>query len=184
MLKVLGRPVATAGSRWAPTRRSAGPCPPDPGRPRPCERRAVDLTFLGGLGQIGRNCAALEIEGQVCSSIDCGQMFADDTDARRRRRSFPTSPTSASKPAASIGCIATHGHEDHIGALPYVLRDLSFPVYGTRVHARPRAAQARPKPVCSNRAELDRGRVTTSGGASAASTASSCRSRIRRRAAS
>ena len=89
----------------------------------------VGITFLGGLGQIGRNCAALEIDGQVLL-IDCGQMFGDDT-TPGVDTILPDFSFLHEKGRRVIGCIATHGHEDHIGGLPYLLRDLSFPVYGT-----------------------------------------------------
>ena len=79
------------------------------------------------------------------------------------------------EPAGRVdGCICTHAHEDHIGALPYVLRDLSFPIYGTPFTlglVRHKLDEA----GLLDRSRADRDRVTTSGGASAASTASSCR---------
>lgn len=90
---------------------------------------AVNLTFLGGLGQIGRNCAALEIDGQVLL-IDCGQMFGDET-TPGVDTILPDFSYLRERGRRVIGCIATHGHEDHIGGLPYLLRELSFPVFGT-----------------------------------------------------
>jgi ribonuclease J len=90
---------------------------------------SVELTFLGGLGQIGRNCAALEVDGEVLL-IDCGQMFGDDltpgVDTILPDFSYLREPG-----RRVIGLVCTHGHEDHIGAVPYLLRDVSFPVYGT-----------------------------------------------------
>ena len=89
----------------------------------------VKITFLGGLGEIGRNCACVEVEGKIIL-IDCGLMFPDHdmlgidlvlcdfTYLRERKDDV-------------IGCVATHGHEDHVGALSYLLRELSFPVYGS-----------------------------------------------------
>ena len=68
----------------------------------------------------------------------------------------PTSPTCARTPTASSGCVATHGHEDHVGALQYLLRDLSFPIYGSPVTlglARNRIEEA----GLLGRTELDRG---------------------------
>jgi ribonuclease J len=89
----------------------------------------VELTFLGGLGQIGRNCAALEVDGEVLL-IDCGQMFGDDLTPGVE--TILPDFTYLRDPARHvIGLICTHGHEDHIGAVPYLLREMSFPIYGT-----------------------------------------------------
>ena len=63
--------------------------------------------------------------------LDCGLMFPDARHARASTSSCPTSPTCARTPTASMGCIATHGHEDHVGGLSFLLRELSFPIYGS-----------------------------------------------------
>jgi len=88
----------------------------------------VHLTFLGGLGEIGRNCAALEVEGRVVL-LDCGQLFPDDrpgVDAV-----LPDFTWLRQRADRIEGCVVTHAHEDHIGGLPYLLRELSFPIYGS-----------------------------------------------------
>ena len=90
----------------------------------------VHVRFLGGLGQIGRNCAVVETGGKLLL-IDCGQMFGDDA-TPGVETILPDFAFLRERAADIVGCIATHGHEDHIGALPYLLRDVSFPVYGTR----------------------------------------------------
>ncbi len=87
----------------------------------------VNVRFLGGLGQIGRNCAAIEAEGKLLL-VDCGQMFADDA-TPGVETILPDFTFLRERGADIVGCIATHGHEDHIGALPYLLRDVSFPVF-------------------------------------------------------
>ncbi len=89
----------------------------------------VHVRFLGGLGQIGRNCAVIEAEGKLLL-IDCGQMFADDA-TPGVEAILPDFTFLRERAADIVGCIATHGHEDHIGALPYLLRDVSFPVFAT-----------------------------------------------------
>ncbi|HEX7095956.1 MAG TPA: ribonuclease J [Acidimicrobiales bacterium] len=89
----------------------------------------VQVTFLGGLGQIGRNCAAIEVDGDVLL-VDCGQMFGDET-TPGVQTILPDFTYLRSPDRRVIGCICTHGHEDHIGALPYLLSELSFPIYGT-----------------------------------------------------
>src|SRR5215207_729502 len=89
----------------------------------------VTITFLGGLGEIGRNCAAFEVEGKIML-LDCGIMFpeADMPGIDLVLPDFTWLRDNASK---IIGCIATHGHEDHVGGLSFLLRELSFPVYGS-----------------------------------------------------
>lgn len=91
---------------------------------------AVRVTFLGGLGDIGRNCAAIETREAVLL-LDCGQMFPDEF--RPGVESVLPDFSYIQKRADKlVGCIATHGHEDHIGALGHLLREVSCPVYGTR----------------------------------------------------
>ena len=89
----------------------------------------VRVTFLGGLGQIGRNCAAIETEGRIVV-LDCGQMFAGD-DLPGVDAVLPNLDWLIDNGDRVEACIATHAHEDHIGALPYLLKHLSFPVYGS-----------------------------------------------------
>lgn len=89
----------------------------------------VRIVPLGGLGEIGMNCLAVEADGRI-AVVDCGVLFpneplgvdliAPDLSWLRERRE-------------QVGAIyLTHGHEDHIGALPFLLRELKVPVYGTR----------------------------------------------------
>ncbi len=92
----------------------------------------VHLTFLGGLGEIGRNCAALEAHGRIVL-LDCGQLFPDDmpgVDAV-----LPDFGWLLERADRLEGCVVTHAHEDHIGGLPYLLRALgergvSLPIHG------------------------------------------------------
>ncbi len=88
----------------------------------------VGITFLGGLGRIGRNCAVLEVEGRLLL-VDCGQLFPDDIEPGVDVI-LPDFTYLRERAGDIEGCLLTHAHEDHIGALPYALRDLSFPVYG------------------------------------------------------
>ena len=90
---------------------------------------AVRIAFLGGLGDIGRNCASIEV-GNRLALIDCGLMFPDEgmlgVDL--------VLPDFASVLARrkDLECvILTHGHEDHVGALAYLLSEVNVPVYGT-----------------------------------------------------
>lgn len=89
----------------------------------------VDVSFLGGLGEIGRNCAAIELEGSILL-IDCGLMFPND-DMLGVDLVLPDFSWLTERSDDIVGCVATHGHEDHIGGLSYLLREASFPIYGT-----------------------------------------------------
>ncbi|HYD41839.1 MAG TPA: ribonuclease J [Anaeromyxobacter sp.] len=88
----------------------------------------VRILPFGGLGEIGMNCLAVECDGRI-AVVDCGILFpnepigvdviAPDLSWLRERRE-------------QVGAVfLTHGHEDHIGALPFLLRDVPVPVYGT-----------------------------------------------------
>ncbi|MBE3573525.1 MAG: ribonuclease J [Moorella humiferrea] len=91
----------------------------------------VYLIPLGGLGEIGKNMMAIRY-GNSILVIDCGLTFPEDemlgVDAVIPDYSYLLEHRQMVK-----GIIVTHGHEDHIGALPYVLKDLNVPVYGTRL---------------------------------------------------
>ena len=89
----------------------------------------VTITFLGGLGQIGRNCAAIETEGRIVV-LDCGQMFGGD-DLPGVDAVLPDLSYLIENADRVDAVIATHAHEDHIGALPYLLTHLSLPIYGS-----------------------------------------------------
>ncbi len=89
----------------------------------------VTITFLGGLGEIGRNCAAIETEGRIVV-LDCGQMFGGD-DLPGVDAVLPDFTWLIENKDRIDACIATHAHEDHIGALPYLLKHMSFPIYGS-----------------------------------------------------
>ncbi len=91
--------------------------------------QSVHVRFLGGLGQIGRNCAVIEAAGKLLV-IDCGQMFSDE-DTPGVDTILPDFSFLRERAADIVGCICTHGHEDHIGALPYLLRDVQMPLYAT-----------------------------------------------------
>ena len=89
----------------------------------------VRITFLGGLGEIGRNCACFEMDGRIVL-LDCGLMFpeADMPGVDLVLPDFTYLRENADRVDA---CVLTHGHEDHAGGLSFLLRELSFPIYGS-----------------------------------------------------
>lgn len=93
--------------------------------------KAVRVSFLGGLGEIGRNCMAIEHDSRLLI-IDCGLMFPD-ADMHGIDLVLPDFTYLRDNADRIEGCVVTHGHEDHVGALQYLLRDLSFPIFGSAV---------------------------------------------------
>jgi ribonuclease J len=89
----------------------------------------VRLIPLGGLGEIGLNMMLLEF-GDDLVAVDCGLMFPDD-ELRGIDYVIPDFTYALAKGEGFRAVLLTHGHEDHIGAIPYLLRAVNVPVYGT-----------------------------------------------------
>jgi ribonuclease J len=89
----------------------------------------VRVTFLGGLGEIGRNCACVEVDGRI-TLLDVGLMFPD-LDMLGVDLVLPDFTYLRENADRVDAAIITHGHEDHMGGLSYLLRELSFPIYGS-----------------------------------------------------
>ncbi len=92
---------------------------------------SIRIYFLGGLGEIGRNCMVLEQDEKLLL-IDCGLMFPD-ADMHGIDLVLPDFTFLLENRDRIVGCVATHGHEDHVGGLQFLLRELSFPIYGSAV---------------------------------------------------
>ena len=91
----------------------------------------VRIVFLGGLGDIGRNCMVVEQDDRLLL-IDCGLMFPD-ADMHGIDLVLPDFTWLIENKERIVGCVATHGHEDHVGGLQFLLRELKFPIYGSAV---------------------------------------------------
>ena len=91
----------------------------------------VKVMMLGGLNEIGKNLAVIECEDDIIM-VDCGLGFPDD-DMLGVDLVIPDTTYLEKNCDRIRGLFLTHGHEDHIGAIPYVLRKLDIPIYGTRL---------------------------------------------------
>lgn len=91
----------------------------------------LSLIPLGGLGEIGKNMMAVRF-GESILIIDCGLMFPEE-EMLGIDIVIPDITYLLDNRDSVLGIVLTHGHEDHIGALPYVLRHLNVPVYGTKL---------------------------------------------------
>ena len=90
----------------------------------------VRLIPLGGLGEIGLNMMLVEF-GDDAIAVDCGLMFPDADEMPGIDYIIPDFAYALAKRDGFRAVVLTHGHEDHVGALPYLLRQARVPVYGT-----------------------------------------------------
>jgi ribonuclease J len=89
----------------------------------------VRIVFLGGLGEIGRNCFCLEIDDRILV-VDCGLMFPD-ADMPGIDLVLPDFTYLRDNADRVEAVLLTHAHEDHAGGLAFLLREISVPIYGS-----------------------------------------------------
>lgn len=93
--------------------------------------KTTRIVFLGGAGEIGRNMTVFEHEGKILI-LDVGLMFPTE-EMLGVDLVLPDFEYVRERASAICGIVLTHGHEDHIGGVPYLLRDVNPPIYGSRL---------------------------------------------------
>src|SRR5437762_12599512 len=105
---------------------------PELGTPRSLPEQGLRIVALGGLGEIGRNMTVFEYRGRLLI-VDCGVLFPE-TDQPGVDLILPDFTYLRDRWAAVDAVVLTHGHEDHIGGIPYLLREKpDVPLVGSRL---------------------------------------------------
>ena len=104
-----------------------------PRRPQQPREAAVPIHIypLGGLGEVGKNMTVYECNGDMII-VDCGLVFPD-SDMYGVDMVIPDFTFVVQNKDKIKGLLITHGHEDHIGSIPYLLQKFDLPIYGTRL---------------------------------------------------
>ena len=98
-------------------------------RSKKAQKPPIKVYFLGGLNEIGKNFTLYECQGDMVI-VDCGLSFPDE-DMPGVDSVIPDFAFVEKNWERIRGVVITHGHEDHIGAVPYLMKKLNVPVYGT-----------------------------------------------------
>lgn len=94
-------------------------------------KESIKIAFLGGLNEVGKNMTLYEFNGDIII-VDCGMAFPDQ-DMLGVDIVLPDFAYAEQNASKIKGIFVTHGHEDHIGGLPYFLKTLNVPIYGTKL---------------------------------------------------
>ena len=94
-------------------------------------QKPIKISFLGGINEVGKNMTVFEYDGDMII-VDCGLAFPDE-DMFGIDLVIPDFTYVLSNADRLKGIVITHGHEDHIGSLAYLLRNCNIPVYSTRL---------------------------------------------------
>ncbi len=104
-----------------------------PRRPQQPKEAATPIHIypLGGLGEVGKNMTVYECNGDMII-VDCGLVFPD-SEMYGVDMVIPDFTFVVQNKDRIKGLLITHGHEDHIGSIPYLLQKFDLPIYGTRL---------------------------------------------------
>ncbi len=94
-------------------------------------KKPVRIIPLGGIGEIGKNITVYEYDGDMVI-VDCGMSFPDES-TPGIDIVIPDFTYLLENKDKIRGMVVTHGHEDHIGAIPYLLKNFNLPIYGTKL---------------------------------------------------
>ena len=118
-------------SAQKPVKRNYHSKPQNRNRAKPEPKKPVKIIPLGGLGEIGKNITLYEYDGDMLL-VDCGMSFPDE-EMPGIDIVIPDFTYILENKDKIKGMVVTHGHEDHIGAIPYLLKDFNIPIYATRL---------------------------------------------------
>ncbi|MEI6406776.1 MAG: ribonuclease J [Actinomycetes bacterium] len=137
---------------------------PHPDLPYPARLapKTLRIVALGGLGEIGRNMTVFEYEGQLLI-VDCGVLFPEESQPGIDLI-LPDFSYIRERLQDIVAVVLTHGHEDHIGAVPYLLRERSdIPIIGSKLTLAFTEAKLKERRITAPTVEVKAGMISTFG---------------------